>query len=34
MVYREVGRAEITDELARERLALFARRALHALQSR
>lgn len=29
--YREVGRAEITDELARERLASFARRALRAL---
>lgn len=29
--YQEVGRAEITDKLARERLASFARRALRAL---
>lgn len=29
--YQEVGRVEITDELARERLASFARRALRAL---
>jgi aminoglycoside phosphotransferase (APT) family kinase protein len=32
--YQEVGRAEITDELARERLASFAGRALRALSAR